>query len=161
MAGIAEEKTIEERSKAFDLKAGAPLDSREVISTKTALSTELPIAQRYVGQSIFILDEKREYIFLNGITETDLEKNMLIKSFTLDIAVDLSVEDTFTFLHNLNTIELFVKVLITGGEIKQISSLLDPLDAEYSNSIILDFTEWKASSGLTELPVGTKIIILY
>ena len=40
----------------FSLNSGMPLDTRAVISSMSALDTELPVNSRYVGQVVYVED---------------------------------------------------------------------------------------------------------
>lgn len=162
MAGIEDPNKTEQRSKSFDPRFNRPLDSRDIISSISAIDTELDIDQRYIGQEIFVQDEGRTYTFIGDVTSISLVKNVLIKTFTLDAAIDVSTGDTFQFDHSLQTTELMINILVSGAQISQFYSLLpDELDPLYTTHVDINVAQWKTDSGLTELPIGTKIIIIY
>jgi hypothetical protein len=161
MAGVIDKKLTEERSKSFDLKMSGPLDSRDIISSLSNIDAELPIDQRYKGQEIFVQDEGRKYTFIGDVLVEDLVKSVMMHKHTVDVAVDLSASDLYNYAHGLNTTDLVLRIQVDGKEIPQFIELLDSEDPLYLSNININLSEWKANTGLTELPVGTKLIILY
>jgi hypothetical protein len=50
----------------------APLDQRLVQPSKAEALINIPIAQRYLGLTIFVQDERKEYIFQNNVSNSGL-----------------------------------------------------------------------------------------
>lgn len=57
---------------SFKAITSAPIDSRFFIDSKDNIDTEIPKSVRYPGLRVYVLDEKREYWFQDGVKLSNL-----------------------------------------------------------------------------------------
>lgn len=83
----------------FDLRAQKPIDDRFVKNTVEEALTTIPSGQRYIGLTVFIKTEKCDYIFRDGILNSDFVRKVLATSYT---HIQYEASDTWIIHHNLN-----------------------------------------------------------
>ena len=83
----------------FDLRAQKPIDDRFVKDTVEEALTTIPSGQRYIGLTVFIKQEKCDYIFRDGILNSDFVRKIEAASYTY---IQYEASDTWTIHHYLN-----------------------------------------------------------
>lgn len=99
-----------------------PLNQIDIISipTKTTnLSVNLPTERRYVGQIVYVIDEKTHYTFKNGILDTNL-----VPFQQIDIKVINSISNIDSIPMNIR----YVGMIIFISELNSYFTFIDGID---------------------------------
>jgi len=145
----------------FDVRVPGPIDSRMTISSLTAITTEIPIGARYLGQTVWVNDIKQFYYFKDGTSDIDFIP------FTLDSA-NASYKFVFTSISILQNGDFLTHGLNTDNFIIQFFLDRKPIILDY------EFLEFDGSLPTRHLnnirllppigydvPIGLKAVITY
>ena len=103
----------------FNITQPAPIDSRNTVSSVSAISTELPAGVRFTGLLSWVQDESVFYHFKDGVLDEHFVKLELndssIQQFVFTSTEE--IENGFTFNHGLGVTDFLIQFFLEDEQI--------------------------------------------
>jgi hypothetical protein len=139
----------------FNSRSDQPIDSRFVQPSKLEALSNITISKRYIGLTIFLLDEKKEYIFKDGIQDSNL-----IEKLTDSTSSSSNLNRRIITEHAIANNNDYCIVIFNDDLTSQNINITLPEDPIANDTIIIHDIAYKCNNNITITILGNNKSIL-